>query len=104
MKRSTHSSHENAADGTASRRDNADQDEADLTGSVEIREDTGTAEMGGLAGTQADAAVPAFAATTAVKQASNSMIPLPAKHLSAAAAVKKGTITRSNSVRGRFIK
>ena len=45
MKRSTHSSHENAADGTASRHDNADQDEADLTGSAEIGEDTGSAEI-----------------------------------------------------------
>ena len=49
---------------------------------------------------QADAEDPALGATTVVPQASN----LPAKHLSAAAAVKKGATTCSNSVRGRFIK
>ena len=35
LKRSTHSSHENAADGTSSRRDNAEQDETELTGCAE---------------------------------------------------------------------
>ena len=60
MKRSTHSLHENAADGTASRRDNAEQDEAELTGSAEIGEDTGSAEIGSLACTQAYAAGPAL--------------------------------------------
>ena len=71
------------------RRYYAEQDEADLTGSVEIGEDTGSVEIGGLVGTQADAAGPALWATTAVQQASKSLIPLPAKHLSPAAAVKK---------------
>ena len=96
--------HEDAANSTASRRDNTEQDEADLTGNAELGDDTGSAEIGGLAGTQADEAGPALGASRAVPQASNSLIPLPAKHLSAAVAVKKGTKTRSNSVRGRFIK
>ena len=97
MKRPTHSSHENAAslgteDGTA--------------GIEEIGENTGSAETGGLSRAQADATYPALGATTDVPQASNSLflIPQPAKHLSAAAAVKKRVITRSNSSRGRFIK
>ena len=50
MKRSTQSSHENAAspgtaDVIASRRDNAEQHEADHTGSANIGEDTGSAEI-----------------------------------------------------------
>ena len=95
-KKSTHSSHENVAslgtaDGTASRRDNTEQDEADPTGSAEIGEATGSAEIGGEARAQADAAGPAHGATTAMPQVSNSLIPQPAKHLSAAAAVKKST-------------
>ena len=89
IKRSTHSSYENAAslgteDGTASRRDNAVQDGA---GIEEIGEDTGSAETGGLACEQADAPDPGLGAP-----------------LSAAAVVKKGATTRSNSVHGRFIK
>ena len=97
MKRSTLSTHGNAAslgtaDGTTSRRDNAEQDEADLTGNVEIGEVTGSAEIGDEARAQTDAAGPGIGATTAVPQVSNSPIPQPAKHLSAAAAVKKVTI------------
>ena len=52
-------------------------------------EATGSAEIVGLACTQADAAGPALGATTALPQVSNSLIPQPDKHLSAAAAVKK---------------
>ena len=107
LKTSTQSSHENAADGTTSRRDNAEQDEADLTGSAEIGEATGSAEkdeatgsaeigeatgnakIGGEARAQTDAAGPALGATTAVPQVSNSLISQPAKHLPAATAVKK---------------
>ena len=64
MKRITHSSHENVAflgttdgttDGTVSKRNNAEQDEAELTGSAGIGEATGSAEMGVEARTQADA-------------------------------------------------
>ena len=111
MKRSKHSSHESAAslgteDGTASRRNKAEQDEAVLTEIEEIGEDTGSVETGGLARTQAGATDPALGATTAVPQASNllSLIPLPVNHLSAVEAVRKGATTRSNSVRGRFTK
>ena len=94
MKRSTHSSHENAAslgtaDDIASRRDNAEHDEADLTGSAEIDEDTGSAKIGLLARAQADEAGPALEATTVVSQASNSLISPSAKLLPAAAAVEK---------------
>ena len=77
-------------DGTASRRDNAEQDEAVLTGIEEIGEDTGSAETGSLACAQDDTADPALVATTAMPQASNSLslISLSAKHLSAAKALK----------------
>ena len=50
-------------------------------------EATGSAEVGGEARAQAVAAGPALGATTAAPQVSNSLIPQPAKHLSAAAAV-----------------
>ena len=80
MKRSTQSSYESAAshgaaDDTASWRDNAEQDEADLTVSAEIDEATRNAEIGGEARAQADAAGPALGATTAVSQVPNSLIP-----------------------------
>ena len=91
MKRkTTHSSHENVAslgtaDGTAARDDasrrlNAVQIEADLTGS---------AEEGGETRVPTDAARTAFEATTAMLQASKSQTKQPAQPLPAAAAVKK---------------
>ena len=94
IKKSMHSSHKNAlspgtAHDTTSWRDNAEQDEVGLTGSSEIGEATGSAEIEGEARAQADVAGPAHGATTTVPQLSKSLIPQPAKHLSAAAAVKK---------------
>ena len=84
-------SHENAAfigtaDGTAARDDtlehgNTVQVEADLTGSAEEETEARVESV------QANATNPARGVTTAVSQAS--LIPIPAKQLSAAAPVKK---------------
>ena len=72
------------SDGSASGRSSAEQIEADLKGS---------AEKSGEALVFADAAGKALGATTALSQASNSLIPQSAKHLSAAATAKTGTNT-----------
>ena len=92
----TQFSHENGAslgtaDGTAARdetsgRSNAVQVEADLTGSAE---EGGEARVVSV---QADAAKPDRGDTTAVSQASDSLIPEPAKLQSAAAPVKNVSI------------
>ena len=73
------------ADDTASGCGNAVQIESHLTGS---------AEKGGEAWVQVDAAGPALWDTTALSQASTSLIPQRTKQLSAASAVKKGLNTR----------
>ena len=94
MRKSTHSSHENAAtlesvEGTAARdytsgHGNTVQVEADRTGSAD---EEGVARVvQDRAGTQ------------------SSLTPLPTKQVSAAAPVKRGFITRSNSSREKFIK
>ena len=82
------------------------RDEASGRGdAVQIETDlTGSAEEGGDTRAQADTARPVLEATTDVLQASKSMIPQPAKQMSAAAAVKKGINTRINSSHGKFIK
>ena len=104
MKRSTNSSLEKAvslgtADGTTSRSDNAEQDEADLTGSAETGEARGSAEIRGEARAQAYATGPALGATTAVPKVSNS----PTHNLLNICQQRK-LQKRCNSVRGRFIK
>ena len=74
----------------------------DTTNAVQIELDlTGSAEEGCEARVQSGQAL---GATTAMPQASNSLNPQPAKHLSAAAAVKISINTRGSSSRGKFIK